>query len=287
MYKIDIVSKITENISKFRNSEKRVASIILDDLIFAASASITQLSKKADVSEATVTRFAKAVGCKDVRDLKFQLVQAISIGERFVSEINVAPSNISSIYESIHRTLDMNANLITQEDLGNCVNLITRAKKIFSFGVGGNSTLMALEIQYRLFRLGLAITAYSDPMLMRMVAATIDKNDVIICFSLGSHAYDIEDAIEIAQQYGGSIISVSQQDVPIAKLADVNLPIAIRESDNIFKPSASRYAMLAVIDVLATEVAIQNKRASREKLRRLKHTLDQYRQSHDKLPLGD
>lgn len=53
------------------------------------------------------------------------------------------------------------------------------------------------------------------------------------------------------------------------------------------QPSASRYVMLAAIDMLASEVAIRNQRKSREKLRRLKLHLDQHRQSSERLPLGD
>ena len=286
-YKVDIVSRITENMSQFRSAEQKVAQVILDDPMFAASASITELAQKSNVSEATVTRLAKALDCKHVRDLKVQIAQATSVGERFISEINIEPSGISGIYESANKALKLNANLIKQEALDTCVELIGQARQVVTLGVGGSSTLMAVESQYRLFRLGIAAMAYSDPLLMRMMASTMDKNDVIICFSLGGFSPDIEEAIEIAKQYGVSIIAVTAKDSVLAKIADVNLPIVIRESDYIFKPSASRYVMLAAIDVLMTELAIRNKRKSREKLRRLKQTLDQYRQGNDKLPLGD
>lgn len=43
---------------------KKVAKLIMDDIQTAANASITELAESAEVSEATITRFAKAVGCK-------------------------------------------------------------------------------------------------------------------------------------------------------------------------------------------------------------------------------
>ncbi|MBL4671303.1 MAG: MurR/RpiR family transcriptional regulator [Arenicella sp.] len=286
-YKVDIVSKITENISQFRQAEQKVAQVILDDLMFAASASITELAEKSQVSESTITRLAKALGCKNVRDLKFQLAQVSSVGERFISEVNIEPSGISGVYESIHKALKLNANLITQKMLDDCIALIGRANQVITFGVGGTSTLMAQEGQFRLFRLGIASTAYSDPVLMRMTAATIDKNDVVLCFSLGGYSPDVEESVQIAKKFGASIISITLADSPLARKSDVNLPILIRESDYIFKPSASRYVILAAVDVLMTELAVQYKRKSREKLRRLKQTLDDYREGNDKLPLGD
>ena len=85
----------------------------------------------------------------------------------------------------------------------------------------------------------------------------------------------------------------------LGKFADFHLPIATQESDYIFKPSASRYVMLAAIDILSSELAMKNQRKSREKLRRLKTHLDSHREQHrnesnevidehiNRLPLGD
>jgi len=73
----------------------------------------------------------------------------------------------------------------------------------------------------------------------------------------------------------------------LSKIADVHLPIEIKETEYIFKPSTSRYVMMAAIDILATELAVKNQRKSREKLRRLKAHLDEHRAGPDRLPLGD
>ena len=41
------------------------------------------LARDAEVSVATVTRFAKAVGCRDVRELKVLVAQAAAVGQRW------------------------------------------------------------------------------------------------------------------------------------------------------------------------------------------------------------
>ena len=69
---VDIISQITERFSALRDAEKKVAKLIMDDIQTAANASITELAESAEVSEATITRFAKAVGCKNVRDMKIK-----------------------------------------------------------------------------------------------------------------------------------------------------------------------------------------------------------------------
>lgn len=60
----DIVARISCLYSRLRDAEQKIARLILDDINFAAQASISELAQKAGVSEATVTRFAKAVDCK-------------------------------------------------------------------------------------------------------------------------------------------------------------------------------------------------------------------------------
>ena len=287
MYEIDILSRITENISQFSKAEQRTAQVILDDIMFSVRASITELAERAGVSEATVTRLAKSLGCENVRDLKVQLAQAATVGDRFLHEINIEPSGISGVYESAIKILNRNVNLIDQKKLDLCVARFAEAGQVLIFGVGGCSTLMSQECQFRLFRIGVPAAAYSDPMLMRMVSSTIDKNDIVMCLSVGGLSPDVQESAEIAKQLGAVIISITSNNNKLVEISDIHLPIYFKETEYIFKPSASRYAMLAAIDVLTTELAVKTKRRSREKLRRLKRTLDLYRDGNDSLPLGD
>uniref|UniRef100_UPI003F690EE2 MurR/RpiR family transcriptional regulator n=1 Tax=Neptunicella sp. TaxID=2125986 RepID=UPI003F690EE2 len=283
---MDIVSKITDRMRHLRPSEQKTARFILDDLSFAASASINELADKAGVSHASITRLAKTLDCKNVRELKMLLAQSAAVGERFISSKPVKKKEIPAIYQAIHDILDLNAGLISDKAIKQAGKIITRAGHVLIFGVGGGSTMLAEESHYRLFRLEVKSNAYSDPMLMRMTAATVDKNDVVLCLSLSGVSPDVMASAQIAKEYGAQVITICPAG-PLANIADVHLPIETQEADYIFKPSASRYVMLAAIDILASEVAVCNQKKSREKLRRLKHHLDQHRKGSERLPLGD
>ncbi len=121
---------------------------------------------------------------------------------------------------------------------------------------------------------------------MRMTAASVDKGDVVLCLSLSGFSPDVEAAVQIARDYGSQVIAICP-DSRLSALADVHLPILTQESDFIYKPSASRYVMLAAIDILVSQIAVLNQRKSREKLRRIKHELDEHRKGPERLPLGD
>ncbi|MFT5756726.1 MAG: RpiR family carbohydrate utilization transcriptional regulator [Alteromonadaceae bacterium] len=283
---MDIVSQINERLPHLRPSEQKIAKFILSDMSYAAHAPISELADKVQVSHASITRLAKALDCKNVRDLKLKLAQSVAVGERYTNDKKVAPKNISAIYKSIHDVLNLNAGLITDAVIKQASQLITSAKHTLIFGVGGGSTVMAQECHHRFFRLDINSHAYCDPMLMRMTAATVDECDVVLCLSLGGVSPDVYQSASIAKTYGAYVIAICPQS-ELAELADIHLPITTQEADYIFKPSASRYVMMAAIDILASELAVKNQRKSREKLRRIKMHLDEHRQDNGRLPLGD
>ncbi len=283
---MDIVSRIKERLGHLRQSEQAVAQLILADLQFAASASISDLADKANVSHASITRLAKALGCSNVRDMKLQLAQSLAVGERFINENTTQREDIPAIYKAIHDILDINAGLIKQADVEQAAQYIANSRHSLIFGVGGGSSVVAQECHNRLFRLDILSNAYSDPVMMRMTAASVDVSDVVVMLSLTGCARDLIDTARIAKEYGAKVIAICPQS-ELADFATIHLPIKTNESDYIFTPSTARYAMLAAVDVLASEVAILTQKKSREKLRRIKHELDQYRQGPDRAPIGD
>ena len=283
---MDIVARINERLGHLRQSEQHVAQLILADLQFASSASINALAERANVSHASITRLAKALGCENVRDMKLQLAQSLAVGERFIGQHPTQREDIPAIYQAIHDILHINAGLISPSAVEQAAQYIAHSRHSLIFGVGGGSAVVAQECHNRLFRLDILSNAYSDPVMMRMTAASVDISDVVIVLSLTGHSREVIDAAGIAQDYGAKIIAICP-DSELSKMASIHLPIKTHESDYIFTPSTARYAMLAAVDVLASEVAILTQKKSREKLRRIKHELDKVRHGPDRSPLGD
>ncbi|CAI1098103.1 MurR/RpiR family transcriptional regulator [Serratia fonticola] len=283
---IDIISRITERFIELSGTEKRIAQFILDDVAAVTALPIAELARQAEVSQASITRFAKAVGCKDVRDLKVKLAQSLAVGQRFIHE-EPDLEGIQGIYETIINVLNINRRAIDESALAKAVDWLSGARQILAIGMGGGSTICAAEVQHRLFRLGLPVIAQSDGLLVRMMAAAVSKNDVVIALSLGGYTQEVVESAAIARQYGAKVVAIAPPDTPLAMQADVLLGLVVRENDYIYKPSTSRYAMLAMVDVLATELAMANKRQSRDRLRRIKLALDSHRGGANRQPLGD
>lgn len=285
-YSIDIISCITDRFMALTATEKRIAQFILDDVAAAAEMPIAELARLTDTSQASVTRFARALGCKDVRELKMKLAQSLAIGQRFILDVPDL-EGVQGIYESIISVLETNRRALDLAALKRAVEWISDARQVLALGMGGGSTICAQEIQYRLFRLGLPVVSQSDGLLVRMMSSAVTAKDVVIVLSLGGYTKEMIESAAIARQYGAKIVAITPPETPLAAQADIVLPLLVSENDYIFKPSASRYAMLAMVDVLATELAIANKPQAKDRLRRIKLALDDHRDGVDRLPLGD
>lgn len=289
----DIISVIKQAAPNLRPSERRVAEAILADVDFALHSANGELARRAGVSEPTVTRFSRAVGCVGVRELKVKLAQSLVVGRIYLEEPPQAGNNPDKptvwqlILEDIHRAVNTAERQLVVADFERAAEAIASCGKLITFGVGGGSTTIANEAKHRFFRLGIAVANYSDGQLMRMVAATLEKKDVVLAISATGKPKEMLDAVAIAREYGATIIAVTKPNSTLAAAADIALGLYVPETPNALKPTASRYAFLAAIDLLAALTAYRSPRETQERMRRIKYALGNFGSGEADGPLGD
>lgn len=319
---MDIVYQLRGNAGRWSPTERRIADACLKDVAFAASATIDQLACRAGVSRSALSRFAKTVGCKDIRDLRMQLAQAEAVGSRFLRSTREGSSRhhdrfvaintdadgpalesaadiartastarpsafFRQIVGEIEATLQRHLQAFDEVQYAAAVAMLDEASMVYGFGMGGTSTIAAAELQHRLVRLGKPVAAYHDPVMMRIAAAAADGAHLIVAMSLTGVTPELLDAVRTARAYGAGVLALTAPDSPLAALADLTLPMIVAETDFIYKPTAARYGMLLGIDILVTELALLHADDSQERLRRVKLALDGYRRGNERLPLGD
>ncbi len=289
----DIISVIKQSGATLRPAEQRVAETVLADVNFAVHSSNGELARRAGVSEPTVTRFSRAVGCGGVRELKVKLAQSMVVGRIYldppphVGTAQAKPALWRSVFEEIRRAITAVEQQLRPEDVEKAAEAIANCTRLVAFGVGGGSTVAVTEITHRFFRLGTAVSDYSDPHLMRMIAATLDRNDVVIAVSTTGKAIEVIEAVTVAKQYGALIVAVTKPKSRLAALADIPLVLHVPEAPDALKPTASRYALLAAIDLLAASTAYCKPHEAQERMRRIKYALVSSSNGGADEPLGD
>src|SRR6187431_1627295 len=83
----DILSQIKDSYGELRPAERRVADVVLADVTFSVDASNAEIARRAEVSEPTVTRFCRAIGCDGVRDFKLKLAQSVVVGRLYLAPL--------------------------------------------------------------------------------------------------------------------------------------------------------------------------------------------------------
>lgn len=285
----DIVSHISDLQHRLSKSEKLVARLILADSQFVIGHNIADISKKAKVSMPTITRFCRSVGLSGLRDLKMKLSQNMTLDRRFLSN-DMPIHNIEDIAKNILAKaqqaifeVDKQLDLVA---MTNVIDLMLKSNHIYAFGSGGISSLLSKEMVTRFFRFKINIAETSDVEMQKMMAATVGKGDVVFLFSVSGYGDNFLACAKIAQQYGAKIVAVTRHGTPLAACADYKLLIDITEGDYVLRPTSSRYAYMALIDILANGVAAKMDVQAMELLRRIRQnqTTDQ---TQNNSPLGD
>ncbi|MBP2550921.1 DNA-binding MurR/RpiR family transcriptional regulator [Neorhizobium galegae] len=287
---MDIFETIQEDRDQFSPSEQRIADILLDHFDFAVNASIIELAERAEVSPPTVTRFCRRLGCQSFSEFKVRLAKTAFIGVRYLNPgaKSTEPADVAEdVFTKAQNALFMMHRALDAALLDRVAEKLSRAQMIYAFGSGGNSSMVASELQNRLFRLGSRVTASNDHNMQLMLTAAAQPEDVIIGSSFSGRNAELVRCFTLARENGIGTIALTQSNSPVAAAAELVIGIDLPEGENIFRPTSTRFAFLAVIDVIASLVAYRNRKRSTVTLRHIKQQLVEHRDGDDRQILGD
>jgi DNA-binding MurR/RpiR family transcriptional regulator len=287
---LDIVGLLQTGKDGFTRSERALTDIVLTDVEAVLKMSIVDLAAQADVSPPTVTRFCRRLGCDSYADFKVRLAQSRFVGQRYLTPAigptsvrEIAQHVVNGIQSIIYQTFDA----LDFDAVERAAGEIVGSSFILAFGSGGASSMMAGEVETRLFRLGLKVASCEDHQLQLMRVAAAPQGTLVIAFSLSGNNAQLAKTLAIAEEYGLTRVVVTRPGSMVAAQADILLPISWHEHDDIMRPTPGRYAFLATLDVLSQTVATRMGTTAVASMRRIKHQLVVNRDGGDGQPLGD
>lgn len=244
-------------------AEQRVARVIIDEAATAARLTITDLAERAGSSETTVIRFCRAMGFAGYSDLRLTLAgeagRAYEAADEPVGSDISESDDLAQVVKKIAfadaRAVEETATQIDIAVLEQVVDLVAGARRVDIYGVGA-SAFVAMDFQQKLHRIGRIAYAWSDTHLALTSAALLDERDVAFGISHTGTTSDTIDAFAEAGRRGARTVALTNfPKSPIAKVADLVLTTAARETTFRSGAMASRLAQLTVIDCVFVGVA--------------------------------
>ncbi|TAM02932.1 MAG: MurR/RpiR family transcriptional regulator, partial [Paraburkholderia sp.] len=130
------------------------------------------------------------------------------------------------------------------------------ARRVYFFGVGAGSGLVAQDAALRMLRLDIAASAFTDAHLQRLYAGLLEPGDVAFAISHSGRSVEVNESIQIAKERGATTIALTNAGSRLAWVADIPLLLRVPAATEPHAPGVSRIAHLAVIDALAIAVAL-------------------------------
>lgn len=185
------VSKEALSLTKTEQRIQEYMELNKEEVLFL---SIGQLAKKLEVSEATISRFAKHVGYTDYKSLKQKIMEqqrlegpALKLAGSLAGEHGF---QLQDYFLKQQTYLQKTLEFLSLDSFAEGVNSVLNAERIYIHGKNASKTLSEL-LFYRLRRIGLPVVLLptgGNEILEGL--AHITERDLVIMFSFSKNSYE-------------------------------------------------------------------------------------------------
>ena len=254
--------RIANSIERMSPAEQRVAVFFQENREQVLIASAAALAAKANTSDATIVRTARALGFAGLDDLRRALARelrdSISPADRLTRTLGEVGSSLAVAYDvtkEIHRqSLEGVCRSIKPEDFEIAVRSMIQAQRILVFGLGPSSAI-ATYLVLQLKRFGLdAASLTNSGLLFADDLRSLRKGDLVVILAYGRVYEELALLLgEIKRQKLGSLLLTDTLAAKLRQQVDQVLPVARGRADMLSMHTAT----LGLIEALLVGIATQ------------------------------
>lgn len=259
-----ITALIRSELPRMSGSLRKVGELVLADPVAATHGSAAELGRRTGTSQASVTRFCRALGLESYQQLLIELAQEQGRAEAEPRTAALGPQIgpdddldkvIGVVAEADLRALRHTADLLDREALERAAQALAKARRIDVYGVGG-SGIVAHETEARLFGIGCAAHAWTEVHAAETSAALLTPSDAVVAVSHSGATREVLEPLRLAALRGAATVAVTGDPrSPIAQAADVRLTSFSGETSFRRGNFGTRHSVLLIIDCLYARVA--------------------------------
>ena len=255
-----ILGQIRRACSELSPAELRVAEHVLAQPRTVINQPIADIAKAARVSQPTVIRFCRSLGCEGLSDFKLRLASGLT-GTLPISHVQV--SHDDSMVELGTKVLGNTASAILQvrsqlnrDMIDRSIGLLLAAQRV-EFCTVGQYGAVALDAQDKFLRSGIPAGAQADPRLQLLAVSVLQAGDVAVIISASGRQPDLLDVADRALARGAAVLAITASQSPLARKAHTVLAIDAVEDAASPVPMIGRILQLLMVDILTVGVAMR------------------------------
>ena len=244
---LHIIEIIENSLDSMTGLEREIAHYFLNSTNIQDDLSSLQVTKQLHISQAALTRFAKKCGFKGYREFKFQYQQQTTSSEPEVPSLG---HDLSRRVLRNYTQLRMQTEEVIDEDkLQRIATLIEDADRVYFFGIG-SSGLVARDMKLRFMRLGVVCEALTDQDGFAWTTSILDKNCLVLGFSLSGQTQSIIDSLIDAKNMGAKTVLVTGQPQNVQQDFTEILAVALQSKPEFILRISAQFPMLLMIDLI-------------------------------------
>ena len=243
-------------------AEQRACDAVLHFALRPLSLTIAAVARRADVSEATVTRMCQHLQFESFQALRLTLVaeaarNTLEVADPIPAESSAgaALARAAAAYQAVIRDT---AATVAPETIGAICRLLRGATRISALGIGG-SAAVAADLCHKLGKLGLAAASQGDGDMMTIAASAARPGHVLIGISHTGRTESVVTALGRGRSRGATVVAVTHDPhAPIAAVADILVVTAARATELPADELSGRIAQLLIFDAVYTVLALED-----------------------------
>lgn len=253
---------LADNRIQLTQAQKRVAQHIMDHYEESIFLTASKLAQKAAVSEATIVRFARALGFDGYPKLQQMLrtklqdrLTTVTRLEKTVKNIQTDGDILTKIMKEDIQNLSETLRDISLETFHQAVADMKNARRIYVVGLRGAhapALILALYLRFLGKQALPVIPGYGD---IWNTLHGLGPEDLTIGISFPRYTKQTIDVLEYAKEKGARVGAITDSLVsPLARNADWVLPVRSRLDSFI----ESFTAATSLVNAILTELSVQN-----------------------------
>jgi len=276
----NILDQISSHYPKLTPSQQKIAEYIFHNLNDALILNSTQIANKANVSEATISRFVTSLGFSGFSEFKREVGQLIiqeysttkklaESAETFKGQNSIFREILRGDIENI-QTLNID---ISDELFEEAVGKLSSASSIYVLGMRSSYALafyLSFNLRFLLNSVKLIKLGIGD---IPEQVLDAGSKDVLVAISFRRYTREVFNIAEKMKRKGVYLLTITNNQLsPIGQLANVALIVKTEIPTYI----ESYTAPMSLINALITAIALREKKRALPALNRLEREFEEF-----------